>query len=90
MNASEWFMSGGIIGFCLGVAVAVMVVSKCMIPETTVIMLQDKLRRAIGAVRTAQINLSVTDYGEALTSAERLLEAAGVILRTDLRDEGDR
>lgn len=90
MTPPEALMIGGMVGLAIGITVGALLVRRTMIPETSVIMLQDKLRRAIGAVRTAMMNLAVTDYGEALASAERHLEDAGAILQTNLRDNGDR
>ena len=90
MKASEYFFVGGIAGACVGFASSAWMISHYMISQTAVIMLQDKLRRAIGAVRTAMLTLSVEDYGEALASAERHLIEAGEIINTPLEDNGDR
>ncbi len=90
MTADEGFMIGGMVGLSIGITVGAVLVRHTMIPETRVIALQQCLWHAIGAVRTAMMNLSVTDYGEALESAERHLEHAGAILQTNLRDNGDR
>lgn len=90
MTPAEALMIGGMVGACVGITVGAIIVHHTMIPEASVTMLQDKLRRAIGAVRTAQINLFIKDCRGTLESAERLIQEAGVILRTDLRDGGDR
>jgi hypothetical protein len=90
MTPPEALMIGGMVGLCAGITVGAILVHRTMIPETSMTMLQDKLRRAIGAVRTAQSNLVIKDCLGTLETAERLIEEAGVILRTDLRGGGDR
>lgn len=89
MMASEAYMLGMLVGMSAGIAVGVALTRRTMIPEVTLIALKASLYRALGAVRTAQLNLSVTDYGEALASAERHLVRAGEVIGTDLRNEGD-
>lgn len=90
MTSAIGFMIGGMVGLSIGITVGAVLVRHTMIPETRVIALQQCLWHAIGAVRTAMMNLSVTDYGEALESAERHLIAAGKLINTKLEDNGDR
>lgn len=53
MTIAEAVMCGGLGGMVIGGVVATIIVRSGMIPETCVIMLQDRLWRALSAVRLA-------------------------------------
>ena len=90
MTMAEAVMCGGLGGMVIGGVVATIIVRSGMIPETCVIMLQDRLWRALSAVRLAMVATDRALMGDALEKAEGHILASGRILRKQLNDEGDR
>lgn len=90
MSAAEAFMLGILGGMVVGGIIAATIVRHEMVPTERVISVQERLWRALAAVRLAMVATDHVLIGSSLEKAENQILAAGRILRSNLNDEGDR